>query len=112
MDETVKFFFQRRETDNEIQIELKTAPFYLLLAMIAGWLAVSFILKSNEAGSVFLPILIGFIMLRFFALIKAQKEVLGAMKDKRLTTKGSKFSFSNPFVYIIQKKAEHVETEK
>ncbi|WP_318467316.1 hypothetical protein [Photobacterium leiognathi] len=112
MDETVKFFFQRRETDNEIQIELKTAPFYLLLAMIAGWLAVSFILKSNEAGSVFLPILIGFIMLRFFALIKAQKEVLGAMKDKRLTTKGSKFSLSNPFVYIIQKKAEHAETEK
>ncbi len=108
----MKFFFQRRETDNEIQIELKTAPFYLLLAMIAGWLAVSFILKSNEAGSVFLPILIGFIMLRFFALIKAQKEVLGAMKDKRLTTKGSKFSLSNPFVYIIQKKAEHAETEK
>ncbi len=108
----MKFFFQRRETDNEIQIELETAPFYLLLAMIAGWLAVSFILKSNEAGSVFLPILIGFIMLRFFALIKAQKEVLGAMKDKRLTTKGSKFSFSSPFVYIIQKKAEHAETEK
>lgn len=103
MDKPVKFFYQRSETDSEIQIILKTAPFYLLLAMIAGWLAISFILKSNEAGAVFLPILIGFIMLRFFALMKAQKEILVAMRDKRLTTKGSKFSFEKPFTYIIKK---------
>ncbi|WP_105060896.1 hypothetical protein [Photobacterium angustum] len=112
MDNIVKFFFQRSETDSEIRIELKTAPFYLLLAMIAGWLAISFILKSNEAGSIFLPVLIGFIMLRFFALIKAQKEVLAAMKDRRLTTQGSKFSFNNPFIYIIKKKVDNTKPEK
>lgn len=100
----MKFFFQRNETDSETRIELKTASFYLLVAMIVGWMAISFILQSNEAGSVFLPILIGFMMLRFFALVKVQKEVLVAMRDKCLTTQGSKFSFTNPFIYIIKKK--------
>ncbi|MEC6816336.1 hypothetical protein [Photobacterium toruni] len=101
----MRFFSQRNETDSEVRIELKTASFYLLVAMIIGWVAISFILQSNEAGSVFLPILIGFMMLRFFALVKVQKEVLIAMRDKRLTTQGSKFSFTNPFIYIIKKKA-------
>ncbi|KAE8176123.1 hypothetical protein CIT27_14540 [Photobacterium carnosum] len=106
MEQPVKFFFQRNEMDSEIRIELKTASFYLLVAMIVGWMAISFILQSNEAGSVFLPILIGFMMLRFFALVKVQKEVLVAMRDKRLTTQGSKFSFTNPFIYIIKKKLQ------
>ena len=51
-------------------------------------------------------------MLRFFALIKAQKEVLAAMKDRRLTTQGSKFSFNNPFIYIIKKKVDDTKLEK
>lgn len=110
MEQLVKFFFQRNETDSEIKIELKTGSFYLLVAMIVGWMAISFLLQSNEAGSVFLPILIGFMMLRFFALVKVQKEVLVAMRDKRLTTQGSKFSFKHPFIYIIKKKPQP-ETE-
>lgn len=99
----MKFFFERTETAQEIQIVLKPHSLYLMLLMLGGWLLNDLVMQSAPIAQVIMPVFIVFMVIRFFALIRIQKEVLVAMKQNKVATIGSKFSFSNPFTYTINK---------
>ncbi|MFD2179308.1 hypothetical protein [Veronia pacifica] len=99
----MKYFYERKEQENTVEIEIKTGAFYLLIVLIAGWVGLSFVSDSSEIGATVLPLIAAFVVVRFIALWKVQKEVLVAMSKKTLVTRGSKFSFANPLTYIIDK---------
>ncbi|WP_235869538.1 hypothetical protein [Veronia nyctiphanis] len=100
------YFYVRKESGNKVEIEIKTGAFYLLVALIVGWMGLNVISGSAETGASVLPIILVFMVFRFFALWKVQKEVLVAMKQKQLETRGSKFSFANPLTYVITRSEE------
>ncbi|KLV01608.1 hypothetical protein ABT56_21890 [Photobacterium aquae] len=97
------YFFERTETANTISIVLRPHSLYLMLGMLAFWLFNDLVLKSASAANIVIPVFLVFMVVRFFSLIRVQKEVIIAMKQGRVTTQGSKFSFANPFTYIIKK---------
>lgn len=99
----MKFFFERTETEREIAITLKPHSLYLMLLMLAFWLINDFVLQSSSIAQFMMPIFMVFIVIRFFSLIRVQKEVLVAMKQGKVKTQGSKFSIANPFTYTISK---------
>ncbi|AJR07598.1 hypothetical protein C9J03_19885 [Photobacterium gaetbulicola] len=97
------FFFERAETDNEVKIVLKPHSLYVMLLMLATWLINEMVLHIMPVTQIIMPVFIVFMVIRFFSLVKVQKEVLIAMKQGKVQTSGSKFSFSNPFTYSINK---------
>lgn len=97
------FFCEREETDSEIKIILKPHSLYVMLLMLAVWLINELVLHSMPVTQIIMPMLIIFMVIRFFSLVKVQKEVLVAMKQGKVQTTGSKFSFSSPFTYTISK---------
>ncbi|MGR5065606.1 hypothetical protein [Photobacterium sp. DNB22_13_2] len=97
------FFFEREETDSEIKIILKPHSLYVMLSMLAVWLINEMVLHIMPVTQIIMPMFIIFMVIRFFSLVKVQKEVLVAMKQGKVQTTGSKFSFGNPFTYIISK---------
>ncbi|WEM42805.1 hypothetical protein PTW35_02920 [Photobacterium sp. DA100] len=97
------FFFERAETDNEVKIVLKPHSLYVMLLMLATWLINEMVLHIMPVTQIIMPVFIVFMVIRFFSLVKVQKEVLIAMKQGKVQTSGSKFSFSNPFTYTINK---------
>ncbi|ELR63359.1 hypothetical protein C942_03893 [Photobacterium marinum] len=99
----MNIFFERKESDDKVQITLKPHSLYAMLAMLAVWLTNDLVLQSAPMAQIIMPVFMVFIVIRFFSLIRVQKEVLVAMKQGKVTTSGSKFSFSNPFTYIITK---------
>lgn len=99
----MNFFFERTESDDKVTIVLKPHSLYTMLSMVAVWLVNELVLQVAAITQIIMPMLLVFIAIRFFSLIRVQKEVLVAMKQGRVTTSGSKFSFSNPFTYTINK---------
>jgi hypothetical protein len=99
----MKFFYQRNETEEQVQITLSSFSFYLTLALVGFWLLDQFLLNTVVLSDALMPILAIFVFTRFFFILKVQKEVMVAMKAGRVRTVGSKFSFSNPFTYFIEK---------
>ena len=99
----MSFFFEREETDNQVKIVLKPHSLYVMLLMLAVWLINEMVLHIMPVTQIIMPVFIVFMVIRFFSLVKVQKEVLVAMKQGKVQTSGSKFSFSNPFTYIINK---------
>ncbi|MDV5171701.1 hypothetical protein [Photobacterium rosenbergii] len=99
----MSFFFEREETDNQVKIVLKPHSLYVMLIMLAVWLLNEMVLHIMPVTQIIMPVFIVFMVIRFFSLVKVQKEVLVAMKQGKVQTSGSKFSFSNPFTYIISK---------
>ncbi|MBD8514947.1 hypothetical protein KCG43_17305 [Photobacterium sp. WH24] len=99
----MSLFYERQETADSVTITLKPHSLYLMLVMLAVWLGNDFLLKSASMAQIIMPIFIVFMVIRFFSLVRVQREVLVAMKQGRVTTQGSKFSFTNPFRYVIQK---------
>ncbi|WP_299020444.1 hypothetical protein [uncultured Photobacterium sp.] len=99
----MNFFFERKESDNRIMITLKPHSLYVMLVMLAVWLANDLLLQSAPMAQVIMPVFIVFMVVRFFSLIRVQKEVLVAMKLGKVKMSGSKFSFANPFTYTISK---------
>lgn len=99
----MKYFFERTETASDITIVLKPHSLYLMFIMLGCWLFNDFALQSAPMAQIIMPIFIVFMIIRFFSLIKVQKEVIVAMKQGKVTTSGSKFSFANPFTYTILK---------
>ncbi|MCW8331294.1 hypothetical protein MD588_21095 [Photobacterium sp. SDRW27] len=97
------FFFERKESAENITIVLKPHSLYAMLVMLAVWLMNDLVLQSAPITQIIMPVFIVFMVVRFFSLIRIQKEVIVAMKQGRVSTSGSKFSFSNPFTYIINK---------
>ncbi|MGF1688901.1 hypothetical protein L4C36_19835 [Photobacterium japonica] len=97
------FFFERTETAQDIRIVLKPHSLYIMLGMIAVWLLNDLVLQSAPVSQLLMPVFIVFMVVRFFALVKVQKEVLIAMKKGQVSTAGSKFSFTNPFTYTLTK---------
>ena len=97
------FFFERTETAQDIRIVLKPHSLYIMLGMIAVWLLNDLVLQSAPVSQLLMPVFIVFMVVRFFALVKVQKEVLVAMKKGQVATSGSKFSFTNPFTYTLTK---------
>lgn len=97
------FFFERTETARDIRIVLKPHSLYIMLGMIVVWLLNDLALHSAPVAQLLMPVFIVFMVVRFFSLVKVQKEVLVAMKKGQVATEGSKFSFANPFTYIISK---------
>ncbi|MCQ1058492.1 hypothetical protein ACQKPX_14550 [Photobacterium sp. DNB23_23_1] len=97
------FFCEREETDSEIKIILKPHSLYVMLLMLAVWLINELVLHSMPVTQIIMPMFIIFMVIRFFSLVKVQKEVLVAMKQGKVQTTGSKFSFSSPFTYTISK---------
>lgn len=98
----MKFFYQRIETPEQVQITLSSVSFYTMLALIALWLVDQFALQGSFSAWL-MPVLSMFVFIRFFFILKVQKEVMRAMKEGAVRTTGSKFSFSNPFTYWIEK---------
>ncbi|MGF1684514.1 hypothetical protein [Photobacterium minamisatsumaniensis] len=99
----MKFFFERTESDSEIKIVLKPHSLYAMMLMLTLWLGNDFLLQSAPISQILMPVFIVFMVIRFFSLIRVQKEVIVAMKQGKVTTQGSKFSFTNPFTYLINK---------
>ncbi|KDM90210.1 hypothetical protein [Photobacterium galatheae] len=99
----MSFFYERKEAADAVTITLKPHSLYLMLGMLAVWLGNDLILKSAPMAQIVMPIFIVFMVIRFFALVRIQREVLIAMKQGRVETQGSKFSFKNPFCYRINK---------
>ena len=99
----MSFFFEREETDNQVKIVLKPHSLYVMLLMLAVWLLNEMVLHIMPVTQIIMPVFIVFMVIRFFSLVKVQKEVLVAMKQGKVQTSGSKFSFSNPFTYTINK---------
>ncbi len=99
----MKFFYQRSETPEQVQITLSSFSFYLTLSLVGLWLLDQFVLNTAVLSNILMPILAIFVFTRFFFILKIQKEVMMAMKHGRVRTMGSKFSFSNPFTYLIEK---------
>ncbi|MGF1726073.1 hypothetical protein [Photobacterium nomapromontoriensis] len=99
----MKYFFERTETSSTITIVLKPHSLYLMFLMLGCWLFNDFVLQSVAIAQIIMPIFIVFMVIRFFSLIKVQKEVIVAMKQGKVTTSGSKFSVANPFTYTIVK---------
>ena len=99
----MKFFFERTESDGKVMIVLKPHSLYVMLLMLAAWMINDLVLQLAPVTQIIMPVFIVFMVIRFFSLIRVQKEVLIAMKQGRVATSGSKFSFSNPFTYIISK---------
>ena len=99
----MSFFFERKETDSEIKIVLKPHSLYVMLLMLAVWLINEMMLHIMPVTQIIMPVFIVFMVIRFFSLVRIQKEVLVAMKQGKVQTNGSKFSFSNPFTYTINK---------
>lgn len=97
------FFFERTESADKVTIVLKPHSLYTMLLMLAAWLLNDLVLQSAPITQIIMPVFIVFMVIRFFSLIRVQKEVLVAMKQGRVSTSGSKFSFTNPFTYIINK---------
>lgn len=97
------FFFKREETENQVKIVLKPHSLYVMLLMLAVWLINEMVLHIMPVTQIIMPVFIVFMVIRFFSLIKVQKEVLVAMKQGKVQTSGSKFSFSKPFTYTINK---------
>ncbi|MGF1703273.1 hypothetical protein L4D09_23555 [Photobacterium makurazakiensis] len=97
------FFFERTESDSEIKIVLKPHSLYAMLLMLTLWLGNDLLLQSAPISQILMPVFIVFMVIRFFSLIKVQKEVIVAMKQGKVTTQGSKFSLTNPFTYLINK---------
>lgn len=99
----MNFFYERTESDDKVMIVLKPHSLYTMLLMVAVWLINELVLQVALITQIIMPVLLVFIAFRFISLLRVQKEVLLAMKQERVTTSGSKFSFSNPFTYIINK---------
>lgn len=99
----MSFFFERKETDNQVKIVLKPHSLYVMLVMLAVWLINEMVLHIMPVTQIIMPVFIVFMVIRFFSLVKVQKEVLVAMKQGKVQTSGSKFSFANPFTYTINK---------
>jgi len=99
----MKFFFERKESAQDITIVLKPHSLYTMLVMLALWLVNDLVLQSAPVTQIIMPVFIVFMVIRFFSMIRVQKEVIVAMKQGRVSTSGSKFSFSNPFTYVISK---------
>ncbi|MGF1738962.1 hypothetical protein [Photobacterium satsumensis] len=97
------FFCERKETDNAIKIVLKPHSLYVMLLLLTVWLVNEMVLHIMPVTQIIMPMFIVFMVIRFFSLVKVQKEVLVAMKQGKVQTTGSKFSFSNPFTYTISK---------
>ncbi|MGF1715634.1 hypothetical protein [Photobacterium chitinilyticum] len=97
------FFFERTETTDKVTIVLKPHSLYAMLLMLAAWLVSDLVLQAAAITQIIMPVFIVFMVIRFFSLIRVQKEVIVAMKQGRVSTSGSKFSFTNQFTYIINK---------
>ncbi len=97
------FFFERMETTDKVTIVLKPHSLYAMLLMLAAWLVSDLVLQAAAITQIIMPVFIVFMVIRFFSLIRVQKEVIVAMKQGRVRTSGSKFSFTNQFTYIINK---------
>ncbi|MDO6707760.1 hypothetical protein [Photobacterium sp. 1_MG-2023] len=102
----MSFFYERKEAADTVTITLKPHSLYLMLGMLAVWLGNDLILKSAPMAQIVMPVFIVFMVVRFFSLVRVQREVIVAMKQGRVETQGSKFSFRNPFRYIIRKAQE------
>ncbi|MGF1760843.1 hypothetical protein L4D76_23545 [Photobacterium sagamiensis] len=100
---TMKFFYERIETPDDVKIVLKPNSLYIMLLMLAIWLINDFVLQSVPITQIIMPVFIVFMIVRFFSVVKIQKEVLVAMKQGNVETSGSKFSVSNPLTYTISK---------
>ncbi|WP_428443323.1 hypothetical protein [Photobacterium sagamiensis] len=99
----MKFFYERIETPDDVKIVLKPNSLYIMLLMLAIWLINDFVLQSVPITQIIMPVFIVFMIVRFFSVVKIQKEVLVAMKQGNVETSGSKFSVSNPLTYTISK---------
>ena len=99
----MKFFYERIETSEDVKIVLKPNSLYIMLLMLAIWLLNDFVLQSVPITQIIMPVFIVFMIVRFFSVVKIQKEVLVAMKQGNVETSGSKFSASNPLTYTISK---------
>ena len=99
----MKFFYERTETSEDVKIVLKPNSLYIMLLMLAIWLINDFVLQSVPITQIIMPVFIVFMIVRFFSVVKIQKEVLVAMKQGNVETSGSKFSSSNPLTYTISK---------
>ena len=97
------FFFEREESDSEITIILKPHSLYAMLLLLATWLINDLVLHIAAVTQIIVPIFLVLMVVRFFSLVRVQKEILIAMKHGRVTTSGSKFSFANPFTYTLSK---------
>lgn len=99
----MKFFYERTESEDEVKIVLKPHSFFIMLLMIAIWLINDLVLKSAPIAQFIMPIFIAFMVIRFFSIIRVQKEILLGMKQRKAETAGSKFSIKNPLTYTIKK---------
>lgn len=99
----MKFFYKRIETAEDVKIVLKPNSLYIMLLMLALWLINDFVLQLAPVTQIIMPVFIMLMLVRFFSVVKLQKEVLVAMKQSRVKISGSKFSLSNPLTYTISK---------
>ncbi|OAN14046.1 hypothetical protein A3K86_12600 [Photobacterium jeanii] len=99
----MKFFYERTESEREICVVIKPHSLYLMFGMLAVWLLNDFMLQSAPVAQILMPAFLVFIAVRFFTIIKVHREILVALKQGRVKTQGSKFSFNNPLTYVIQK---------
>ena len=99
----MRFFYQRHETEQQIKITLSSTSFYVMLVMLATWFVNQYFFHSAFFSQAFVPVVFTFMFIRFFFILKVQKEVWEATKRGVVKTSGSKFSLSNPFTYWIEK---------
>ncbi|KMV29463.1 hypothetical protein L4D00_06130 [Photobacterium swingsii] len=97
------FFYERSESETEVNIVIKPHSLYLMLLMLAVWLLNDFVLQSAPMAQVLMPAFIVFMVVRFFSIIKVHREILVALKKGNVQTTGSKFSLKNPLTYCIKK---------
>lgn len=92
--------YQRTETKSEITIVYKYYPafYFVVLPMI--------LMANFTSGYANYFSIAGFVAAGYFVieLWKPNLEITRAMRNGKVVIHGSKFSFSNPFTAIIQKK--------
>jgi hypothetical protein len=96
------FFHDRIETSTETTIRYSKAAvfYYLMWAMLAsGWLAWVY------GGALYIVFLLVFGVMMVFAVPfwSTNAEIKRAMKSGAVAGRGSKYSFSNPLTFVINK---------
>lgn len=96
------FFYERRESPDEVRYTWRTERVLLIYPILAVGGLLLILPVPELALGVYVPLMFGYCVWSIVANLGARREITEAARRNGVTVKGSKWSFTNPLITVIE----------